>query len=110
MGKESLLKIAFKHEEIEIGGEKYQIRELSSGEASKYQASVVKVVNGRPQYDLKNSMRDLIMLSLCDEKGDRVFSDEDAGMIDMLPSSVSEQIFKTAQKVNGMDAESAEKN
>jgi len=107
MGLQHLSELKFNEEEIEIGGEKYLVREMDCGDFGKYQASLIKFVNNKPQYKAENAQKNMIMYSLRDLDGSRVYSDKDLALVDKLPKSIAERIFEIAAKLNGIGEESA---
>jgi len=109
MGLQQLMDIKFGQKEIELGGEKYLVKELSAGDFGKYQSSLIKMVNNQPVYKTENAAKNLVLYSLHNLDGTRVFEDKDSALIENLPKSVVVKIFEIASKLNGM-GENAEKN
>ena len=107
MGKEALLQAKFGKEEIEINGDKYEIREMTAGDAAIYESSLFNMVNGKPIYNTKNAKTKLVLMALY-QNGARVFEDKDIGLIESLPYSVLNQVFEIASKLNSLGT--AEKN
>ena len=51
-----------------------------------------------------------LVLTVCDENGDAVFTDEDISWLSEMEFSVIDRIYQEAQKINGMTVEKATKN
>jgi len=107
MSLQHLMELKFNEEEIIIGEEKYLVREMNCGDFGKYQASIIKFVNNKPEYEAKNAQKNLIMYSLRDMDGKRVFKDKDGELVEKLPKSAGEKIFEIATRLNGMGEEAA---
>jgi hypothetical protein len=100
----SLMEAKVAEETITINNEKYQIREMTAGEASEYEGGLFNMVNNKPVYDTKNAKKKLVLLTLCQD-GKRVFEDKDMGLLDKLPYGILNQIFDVASKLNRLNAE-----
>jgi len=51
-----------------------------------------------------------LVLAVCDENGDAVFTDDDVSWLGEMEFSVIDRIYQEAQKINGMTVEEATKN
>lgn len=109
MSKEKLLKLKLKNEKIKVDGETYEIREMSGEDASEYESSIFKMVNGKPVYDTKNAKAKLVALTLYQD-GEKVFENNDLGLINQLPASVINNFFNLSARVNMLDVEENVKN
>lgn len=110
MSKEFLLGLAFSQETIQIEGKTFIVKEMDAGTSNKYEASLYKIVNNKPIYDVKNAKLKLVLLTLHDEQGNRVFAENDLGIIEQLPSHIVDEIFQVASSLNGLNQDEAEKN
>jgi len=110
MSKEFLLGLNFRKEAVKIEGKNFTVKEMDAKTSQSYSNSLYKVVNGKVKYDTSTAMTKLVMLTLCDEEGNRIFGDNDHGLIEQLPGHIVEKVFKVAQKLNNLDAEEVEKN
>lgn len=109
MSKEKLLKSVFKSEEIEIDGDKYLVKELSAKDGTAYENSLYKIVGDKVVPQTDHVMTRLVLMTLCDLEGTRVFDDKDLNLVGELPASVINQIFEVSARLNGLDKKS-EKN
>lgn len=109
MSKEKLLSIKLNSEEIEIDGEKYEIREMMGSDAAEYEGSLFSIVNGKPAYNTKNAKAKLIALTLYQNNAP-VFEAKDIALINQLPASVTNRIFAAAARINKLDADTNVKN
>ena len=102
MSKEKLMELKLGSEDIEIGGEAYQVQEMTVSESTDYESALVSMVNGKPVYDIKNAKKKLVQLTLF-QNGERVFGDKDLGLVEKLPYSIMQQVFEVASKLNKLD-------
>lgn len=109
MGKDNLLKLTLKSEEVELNGEKYEVREMTGEDASEYESGIFKMVNGKPVYDTKNVKAKLVVLTLF-QNGEPVFDKKDIGLVNQLPASVISKVFDVATKVNKLELDENVKN
>lgn len=110
MSKESLMGLSLGTEDIEIGGEVYQVREMTVEQATEYESTMVSVgAGGKTTYDIKSAKKKLVQLTLC-QNGENVFGEKDLGLVDKLPYSVMQQIFEVASRINKLDGAKNIKN
>ncbi len=89
-----------------LGDEKLFIREMAGSERDDYEATNVRVkylADGKVSHEanLANLRARLVAKSLVDSKGDRVFSDGDAGEVGAkLSADVLNRLFEVAQRVS----------
>ncbi len=84
--------------------------ELNAQLGEKYNSSLYRVVNGKPEMVKEDLMTKLICYSICDENGNRIFDEEDMPHIRNLPSKVSDKLYYAANRVNKGDEEENVKN
>lgn len=90
------------------------VRRMPARDRDAFEVSNVKVErNGRrgdrvsvPQ--LQNYRARLAVLTCCDEKGERIFTDEDAGWLGQKSSVALNRIVEVAHRLNGIGEEAAE--
>jgi hypothetical protein len=105
MLKDTLLKSVFGQEIVEANGIEFIARELTSGDAVKYESSLYSIVNGQPVLKMENSKAKLISLALYDKDGNKVFTDKDIEIINSLPAKLVNKLFEACSKVNGIGTE-----
>ena len=108
MSKEKLLGLNFREEEVTLGGEKYLVKEMNADKAQKYESGLYKFVGDKIKYDASEAKTRLVLFTLHDLDGKRVFEDNDYGLVKELPAHIVDQVFQVASNLNNMD--DAEKN
>lgn len=93
----------------EWGGAVY-VRSLTAKERDEFEASCTKFdgKDGKPRPQLANYRGRLAARVLCDSKGSRLFSDDDAAQLGDMAASALDRVVDAARKLNGMAAESIE--
>lgn len=89
------------------------VRVLTQAEKDAFDESTRKVVNGELVPNLANVTARVVALCACDEKGKRLFTDDDAQSLGDLPCDLLAPVFEAAQRVNllsGQAREDARKN
>lgn len=79
------------------------VRVLSAAEVEDLAGSVFKLDDdGSPVFNLAGQRGRVVALCACDEKGHRLFVDDDAAEIGRMPTTHVDPIFEAAQAANGM--------
>lgn len=100
----------FKQEEFEYNGNKFIVKEMNAKDAGEYEASLYKVIGNQVKYDTKLAKIKLLLFTLCDAEGKRLFGLNDMEKIGQFPSSFVDKVFQVASKLNALEKESPEKN
>ena len=108
--KDRLIQSLFKAEDITLGEDVFSVREMDTKQSTAYEGSLIKVVGGKPEYDLKEAKSKMVQLCLFDKDGKKVFEKGDIPLIEAMPKSVVEKIFDIATKINAIDKTVTEKN
>ena len=88
----------------EWGGEVY-VRGMSGQERDEFEASIVQMRAGQeaPQaLNMKNVRAKLASLTICDETGKRLFSENDIGELGKKSASALQRVFEVAQRLSGL--------
>ena len=96
----------------EWGGTVY-VRTLTGTEKDAYLARHVKAVDGQQTFDRNGATEQLVAMALCDESGNRLFTDLEARKLGEKNANVLERLVEVATKLNKLGAdglEEAEKN
>ena len=101
--KSKLLALCLKSEQLEIEGINLVIKEMTAGDASKYENSLYKIVNGKVVYNTEEAKAKLFALTAHDENGDRMFDVTDIEQIKQIPAHVVDAVFQVASKLNGLE-------
>ncbi len=81
------------------------IRGLSGRERDKWEASVMQQKGNNMQYNLRNARAKLASLCVVDEKGKRIFTDDDVLKLGNKSSKALDRIFGLAQDLSGISKE-----
>lgn len=90
----------------EWGGEIF-VSEMTAESRDEWEQNIVKRDN---KDKLVNARAKLIVVTVVDEDGNRLFNDEDVEKIGKLSSKVIDKIAVISQKLNGLSAEELEES
>lgn len=82
------------------------VRELTAAERDAYEQSIV-AREGEPM-NLRNIRARLVALTLVDDKGERIFTDEQAEALGRKSGRVLDRLFDVAQRLNKMRKQDVE--
>lgn len=82
---------------------------MTGGERSSYDAEVYVGDGDKLELDKKNFRSKLLVRCLVDDKGERLFADEDFELIDKKSSKALDKIFVVARELNGIGVDEEEK-
>jgi hypothetical protein len=97
---------------IEGYGETF-IRVMSGAERDSLEASCIKTRGDKQEQNRDNFRAKILVRAIGDEKGERLFKDEDAGIVGKLPSDYIvplADVAATKNKLNKKDVEDLTKN
>lgn len=83
------------------------MREITAGQRDQWDAWQIEN-EGVARY--QNIRARLLVLTICDEAGARLFTDSDIGIVSNLPASAIDRLWDRACKLVGLRPEDAEKN
>lgn len=110
MSKEFLLGLSFREQKVTIDGTDFIVKEMNAETANKYESSLYKIQGQSFKYDASEAKVKLLMFTLHDLDGKRVFEDKDLGLVKQLPAHVVDLVFDVASNLNNLNAEETEKN
>ena len=93
-------------------GEIY-VKGLTGAERDAFEASVIEMKGDKTTVKMENIRAKLAAMCICDEKGERLFNDEEVLMLARKSASALQRIFDVAQRLSGLvagDVESLIKN
>ncbi len=93
------------------GGDVY-VRTMTGEERDAFEASLMPA-KGTGKGDYKNLRAKLCAIAICDEEGNRLFTDKEVEALGKKSAAALNKIFDTAQRLNGIgkaDMEELEKN
>lgn len=103
--KEALLGLKRKQEKVTVAeGIDVVVKEMTAGEASAYQESMVKIINGKPVPQIKDAQAKLVAMSCYEEDGTQMFGMKNIEQVKALPSSVIDILYNAAEKLNSGDS------
>ena len=88
----------------EWGGEIF-VRTLTGTERDAFEQSMVQKKN-KP--NMQNVRARFAVLTICDDKGERVFTDADAAELGKKSAAALDRVFAVAQRLNGFSQDDAE--
>lgn len=97
----------------EWGGD-VQIRSMTGADRDEFESSMVKTdAAGNRVADMSNHKAKLVAMTLVDEDGNRMFTQDDVTRLAMKSSAALTRVFESAQELNGIGVKAdkaAEKN
>jgi hypothetical protein len=100
--REKLISSGFKSQEMIIDEIGYIVKEMNAKDATEYEASLYKMVDGKPILTLGNSKSRLVQKTLHDKEGNRIFEEKDIELVNKMPASLVNKIFEIASDLNGI--------
>ena len=92
----------------EWGGD-VRVRGMTGEERDAFEGSIVTVVGGKSVVDTKNIRAKLIVQCVVDEKGERMFSEEDINVLGKKSASALQRVFSLAGDLCGLTEGEIEK-
>ena len=102
-------------EDVEVPewGGAVRVRSFTGRERDAFEASMVRGEGRDRKVDLTNMRARLVGLTVIDETGQRLFTDEEADLLGAKSGAALDRVFAVAQKLNGLsgtDVEELAKN
>jgi hypothetical protein len=91
----------------EWGGEVY-VKGLSGAERDRFENSIISMRGKDQKINLSNIRAKLASLSICDEDGNRLFTDADVQALSRKSAAALQRVFAVAQRLSGLAAEDVE--
>ena len=89
------------------GGEVY-VKGLNGAERDKFEGSLIIMRGKDKQMNMANIRAKLASMSICDEKGKRLFNENDVQALSQKSASELQRVFAVAQKLSGISDEDVE--
>ena len=89
------------------GGEVY-VKGLNGAERDKFEGSLVILRGKDKQMNMTNIRAKLASMSICDEKGKRLFNENDVQALSQKSASELQRMFVVAQRLSGISDEDVE--
>src|SRR5690554_443064 len=84
------------------------VRGLTGAERDAFEQSIVETRGKNTRMNLRNIRAKLVALTVVDEDGNRIFSDEDAEALGKKSAAALDRIFAVAQRLSGLRPEDVE--
>jgi hypothetical protein len=84
------------------------VRGLTGQQRDSYEASIMRLNGTNAQLNLINARAKLVALSIVDEEGARLFSDEDVQLLARKSAAALQRVFDVAQRLSGLSASDLE--
>lgn len=85
----------------ELGGSVY-LRGLTAAERDDYESESFRVTKGQPDVNMRNMRARLLVRSLCDEQGNRLFRNHDVEKLGKFQAKILDRLFAKAQELTGI--------
>ena len=97
-------------EDVEVPewGGVVRVRGLTGAERDAFEQSIVEQRGKNTRMNLRNIRAKLVALTVVDEEGNRVFSDEDAEALGKKSAAALDRVFAAAQRLSGLRPEDVE--
>ncbi len=84
------------------------LRGITGAERDAYEQSCIEMRGGVRIVNMRNARARLLVRSLCDESGKRLFADADDEALGGVPAQVLDQMYAVAARLSGLGARDAE--
>jgi len=96
-------------EELEVPDiGKIWVHGLTVGQKDEYENNVVRLSGRNRQLHLANARAQLLLMTVHNQHGNRLFADEDMGRLCQIPAAVVDPILDVARRLSAMAAEEIE--
>jgi superfamily II RNA helicase len=89
------------------GGEVY-VKGLNGAERDKFEGSLIIMRGKDKQMNMANIRAKLASMSICDEKGKRLFNENDVQALSQKSAAELQRVFAVAQRLSGISDEDVE--
>lgn len=107
LGKEAILKaqdLTFEEVEVKEWGGKVRIRTLTGTERDEYEMQLFSTKGKNVEWNRKNFRSKLLVLTIVDEKNQRLFTEKDIDALGAKNSQPIDMLATIAMKINGIMA------
>lgn len=109
--RDSILKVQdLETEDVEVPewGGTVRVQGLTGAQRDEFESGVVSLKGKRQELNMQNIRAKLVVLSVVDENGERVFTDDDAGLLGMKSAVALQRVFDVAQRLSGITEDDVE--
>ena len=109
LNRDDILKASdIKIEPVEAWGGTVYVKGMTGKERDQFEASVIKMKGKSQDMNLANVRAKLCVMTICDDKGVRLFADADAPLLGDKSAQELQKVFAVAQRLSGITAEDVE--
>ena len=91
----------------EWGGDVY-VKGMTGAERDKFEGSLITMRGKDKQMNMANIRAKLASMTICDEKGKRLFNENDVQALSQKSAAALQRVFAVAQKLSGISDEDVE--
>jgi len=97
-------------EELDVPewGGKIYVKALTGAERDAFESSVIEMRGSTRKINMRNVRAKLASMAICDEKGNRLFTDADVEALSKKSASALDKIFTVASRLSGISSEDEE--
>lgn len=92
----------------EWGGRKVRVMGLTGRGRDDYEAAILDQRGKKTRVNMRNARARLVALTVVDERGERIFSDDDIPMLGQKNAAALDRIFDVARRLSGLSDEDVE--
>ena len=100
--------VIFETVEVSEWGGSVRVRGLTGTERDAFEDSVLQGKGKNRDINLTNFRAKLVARSMVDEEGNRLFSDQEAGLLGKKSAAALQRVFDVAKRLSGMSDEDVE--
>jgi hypothetical protein len=106
--KEQLLAFEIKREKVEFEGGFVYVRGMDGTERDRWEQVTLNETK-KSKNEIYDHMRaSIIVRTVCDENGNRLFADEDIPRVSKMPAAVLDKMYTVGARLSGVSKEDAE--
>lgn len=105
LGRDAILQaddLSWEDVEVPEWGGMVRVRGLTGAERDAFEAEMVEQRGKKVRMDMQNFRAKLVVRSVVDEEGKRLFSDKDAPQLGQKSAAALQRVFEVAQRLSGL--------
>lgn len=103
LGRDDILNASdIRKEKVKVWGGEVWVRGMTGAERDKFEASVIQFKGNAQNLNLTNIRAKLCSLTVCDEEGNRLFTEADVQALSEKSAVELSKIFIVAQRLSGI--------
>lgn len=106
LNRDDILKASdIKVEPVLAWGGTVYVKGMTGKERDQFEASIIQMRGNKQNFNLENVRAKLCVLTICDESGNRLFTDADLPLLAEKSAQELQKIFIVAQRLSGITEE-----